>query len=290
MQNRDFFGAQIVHIPLLKLLQKNYPNAQMILFSKSNISNILIELGFADKLVIETSKLQTLQAYLQTKPCLTINLRKRSLLITSYISFLNFHKKIGFTNFLSQLFFSKTLKYNTNIYRAINYLQLLGVQTIQYEIQKKENTIFILPGAGGNFKIWSIKKFIEVAYYIQEHYPQYTVGFILGKKEEHLIKEIPTDFSIHYDLDIRTLYDMITRAELIIANDCGPSHIAQINPVKTLTLISNEYNDAQSVISEWVNLQNDKKVVVGKVKESIQSINTKDVTDLVDSLLRDESP
>lgn len=54
MQNREFFGAQIVHIPLIKALKAQYPKHHITLFTKHTVSKVLSYL--VDEIVIEQSK------------------------------------------------------------------------------------------------------------------------------------------------------------------------------------------------------------------------------------------
>lgn len=281
MHNRNFFGAQIVHIPLLKKLKEKYPDSHITLFSKSQISHILIELGVADTLITETKKIKTLLEYIKQNAFLSINLRKNSFFTSFIISLFNFNRKIGFHNTFSNLFFTKTAYYDDTIYRAQNYLNLIG-EKLTYEPVTKNKEIIIIPGAGGKFKEWSINNYIKLAILIKEKYPLFTLHFILGKNEQHLLDKIPDGFSILYDLDVKKLYDVIIHSSLVIANDCGPSHIAQINDVKTLILVSDEYNNAQKVVKEWVN----KPFIIGKKQENIQSITLEDVWNRVYFLLQ----
>lgn len=285
MQNRNFFGAQIVHIPLLKELKSRYPEATITLFSKTPLSQILLDLKVADNLILETSKLQTFQRYLKENPDLTVNLRKKSLFITFFISLFNFQTKIGFNNFLSKLFFTVTKPHNKNIYRAQNYLTLLDskLHYSDYEASKK---ICFLPGAGGDFKMWPLENYIKLAEFCAKNYPEYTIEFILGKKEEKFINEIPKKFKLVCNLPIYELFENICRASLVVANDCGPSHIAQINNIKTIILVSDEYNDADEVINEWINKTPDIDYIKGKNQQTIQTISLTTVQSKVQKLMQ----
>jgi len=284
MQNRNFFGAQIVHIPLLQELKNRYPNASITIFSKTPLSQILLDLKIVDNLVLEHNKVQTFRKYLKEKPDLTLNLRKKSLFISFYISFFNFQTKIGFDNFLSKIFFTISKPHNQNIYRAQNYLTLLNSQ-LQYSNYEDHKKICFMPGAGGDFKMWPIHNYIKLAEFCAKKYPQYTIEFILGKKEKSFIEKIPQHFNVVYNLPIKELFENICKASLVIANDCGPSHIAQINNIKTLILVSDEYNDADAVIKEWVNTTSHIDFIKGKNQQSIQTLSLESVQYKVQKLL-----
>jgi len=272
LQNRDFFGAQINHIPLLLELKKRYPKHKIIIFSKHQVSTILKSLNLVDDIVFETSKLTTMKKYLAFKPDVTINLRKKSSLINFYISMFNYNTKIGFKTPLTKIFFTQTKEHNPTIYRAKNYLNLLNrdFDTIKTDTEKR---VTIIAGAGRDFKIWDIKNFITLAEKLKKRYTKYEICFVLGEKELELKKEVEkTEFPIYYNLEINQLFKLISTSKLTIANDCGPSHIAQISSNNNIILYSDELNDANIVIKEWFNPKKNSHFIIGEKNRSINSI------------------
>ena len=285
MQNRNFFGAQIVHIPFLKLLRKKFPESKITLFSKVSMSQLLVDLGFADELIIEKSKKNTLQKYIDIKPDISINLRKQSLFINALLSFCTFKKKYGYTTFVTKLFFTHTIPYDTKVYRAQNYLNLFN-EELNYEPTAFSQDILIIPGAGDAYKVWNLESYIEVASYLQKSYPLCKVIFVLGEKEKDFLPQLEGRFEIYFNLEITTLYTKISQAFFVLANDCGPSHIAQINGVKNLILFSDAFGSAHETIKEWFNPSPIKKYLIGKPHESINSIKVQDVNETIESLIK----
>lgn len=279
LQNRDFFGAQIVHIPLLKYLKEKYIGYKLYIVSKNKISNLLVNLLIADEIIYDKNKFSTFYTYIKINPDITINLRKNSSFINLYVSLFNFNKKFGFETFLTKLFFTKTYKHNKDIYRAVNYLNIINKNLFDYN--KKEQTekrIIIIAGAGGDFKIWDINNYIKVAEYLKQKYSNYEICFIIGEKEKKFIDKIDNNkFKIYFNLEINKLFNIIETSELTIANDCGPSHIAQISNNKYLILYSNENNDANGVIKEWFNPTKNGLYITGEDNKNINSINIKEV-------------
>jgi ADP-heptose:LPS heptosyltransferase len=288
LQNRNFFGAQIVHIPFLKALRKEYPTSKIVLFSKTQLSNLLLELQLADALIIEKSRMQTLKTYINLKAAMTINLRKQSLFLNSLISFCNFGKKLGYRTFLTKLFFTKTTQHDVTVYRAQNYLNILD-KKLQYEERPLSKHIILIPGAGDKYKIWKIENYIKVAQYLQEKYSDYTVGFVLGKEEKGFLPLLEKNFVIHYNLDINSLYSILCEAHFVLANDCGPSHIAQISRVKNLILFSDEEAKAREIIKEWFNPSEIKSYLIGEAMQSINTITVEEVIKKIDTMLEKES-
>ncbi|CAA6819165.1 MAG: Unknown protein [uncultured Sulfurovum sp.] len=276
MQNRNFFGAQIVHIPLIKQLKEDYPQSKIILFSKNKITNLLLNLGLVQEVYIEKSKLSSLSYYLSCKADITISLRKKSFFINLYISCLNHEEKIGFSTYLSKLFFTKTKDYNSTIYRANNYLNLID-KKLEHKQHQSIKQISIIPGAGGDWKMWNINNYIKLSQALRILYPNYTINFILGKKESEFKEKIPNEFTISYDLEINKLFKTIKQSKLVIANDCGPSHIALISNIPTIILYSDELGDASLVKKEWFNNNNSNIAIIGLAHKPIDSIAVDDV-------------
>jgi ADP-heptose:LPS heptosyltransferase len=281
MQNRNFLGAQIVHIPVLLELKKMYKESKIIIFSKHKVSNILLDLGIVDKLIIEENQFKTFVKYLSINPQITINLRKKSILWILINSFFNFNSRIGFKTFISNLFFTKTFKYNSKIYRAQNYLNLIE-KNLEVESFDKVERILIIPGAGGNEKIWNIENYVELANKLKNLYNGFEVAFLLGLKEQNLIQSIENNhFALYFNKEITFVKNIIQTSSIVIANDCGPSHFAQISDVKTFILYTNEKGDANDVISEWFNKMGNKFYIIGKEYENMNSLTAENVFELI---------
>lgn len=284
-QNRDFFGAQIVHIPLIKELKNKYPNSHISIFSKNKITYLLKSLALVDEVIIEENKLITFYKYLKINPSITINLRKNSSFINFFISFFNFKTKIGFETFLSKKFFTVTKKHDSTIYRAQNYLNLINGH-LKPKTLIIEKEITIIPGAGGDFKIWSLKNYIELATQIKKKYPQYELSFILGEKEKAFKKELlKHNFTIHYNLEINKLFKVIESSKITIANDCGPSHIAQISNKHYIILYSDEFEDATTITQEWYNNKEGSYALISSPKQHINSLLVTNVFEKVEIIL-----
>lgn len=282
MQNRDFFGAQIVHIPLIKALKKEYPNHTITLFSKHSISTILQD--FVDEIVIEQGKFSTMRKYLSIKADISINLRKRSSLINLYIALFNRHQKIGFDSFLTKLFFNHTKEHNSTIYRAQNYLNLID-QTIAYDSIQKEKRIIIIPGAGEGFKIYPLHHYLTLATKLSKRFPEYEIAFVLGQKEINMRPDIEKGFKVYESLAIAELFSVIQSASLVITNDCGPSHIAQISSLPHIILYSDEKGSGEAVKQEWFNPKENAQYLLSKSNQSIDTIEVDDIFRVATKLL-----
>ncbi len=291
-QNRNFFGAQIVHIPLLKLLRSAYPNSDITIFSKHKISQLLVELKAADRLVLEEDKMQTYKRYMQINPDITVSLRQRSLLLSAALFVLNRKMKIGFSSFANRLLFTKTAPSMQNIYRACNYthlaqecLELPPLEDVDKD-ESNEGKILIFPGAGGEEKIWPLENFIAVASTLHKK-TKLQVAFVLGEKERPFVDRIREncEADIYMNLPIEELFSVVKSASLVIANDCGPSHIAHILDKKRVVLFSDADYKAKQTIAEWFKESPFARYVVSKAGEGMESISSKSVLKEAQTLL-----
>ena len=267
-QNRGFFGAQIVHIPLLRALKELHPESKIYFFSKNSVSKKLLILGVIDEIVMEKSKNNFLTNYIKINPDITINLRGKSLFHILSIIIFNRKTKIGFSGFLSNLFFDISKKSNTSIYRAKNYLSLIDKE-IPYKVTEKKKKVILIPGAGEDHKIWDINNYIKIAELIKTSFNDFKIIFILGEKERKLTGLLKK-YTFYIGRSVNEDFNEIENSSLVIANDCGPSHIAHISDVNIITILSNEFNNAEGITNEWVNTG--EKCCVIKAEES-KSIN-----------------
>ena len=97
----------------------------------------------------------------------------------------------------------------------------------------------------------------------------------MGEAEKHYLPIIE-QWHIKYDTfmnePLPKLFSIIQSSQLVIANDCGPSHIAQISEVPNIILYSSETKDGYKVAQEWFREKKDSYYLVGEKDQSINSI------------------
>lgn len=97
--------------------------------------------------------------------------------------------------------------------------------------------ILMLPGGGdGSYKRWPIKSFHELYTRLKTNgFQSQRFGFILGpdeKEEAAFLKQLALpDVLLYENCSIGQLSRLMLGAKLIVANDCGPSHLAQFSCV-----------------------------------------------------------
>ena len=242
-------------------------------------------LQLADEVFLEQNKWQTFLTYRAIKAHLSINLRSNSSFVDLLILLCNRNEKIGYRNVWNRWGYTRYVLHDTNIYRAQNYLNLFKKHLQPYHADRQKR-IVLMPGAGGVHKRWALQNYIRLAEKLQHAYPRFEIAFVLGAQEHDLERSIrDAGLRCHNDLELSDLFTFIKSSSLVIANDCGPSHIAQIYMVPTIVLHSDETLGAAATIREWFHSHDASRAIIGKAGKSIDTIQVDRVLDAACKLL-----
>lgn len=240
LHNRRHFGDQIVHIHSLYALRQHFAHRRIVIVGRYSISKFLLELGLADEWQQQNKKVVRRRA-LSERPDYVISFSGGNhfpVLLGTFIR----ARVITFRNRYFPFLVKPSIEMDPCIYRGLNYRRLLeanGIQPIDYPGQKpnrKQDTIYFLPGGTGGAKHsltgpkkWGIQRYHELFVRLQADYPQYRYCFVLGPLESAERKWLdaqPNTPDMLVEESITTLFSEIERARVVVANDCGPSHIA----------------------------------------------------------------
>ena len=126
-QNRNFFGAQVVLIPLLMALRIKYPGCYISLFSRNPVSLVLSQVpGLLDDIYIEKNRWAVALEYRKRNPDLSLVFRKRSLFISLMTLIMSKGETLGFCTNKNRQIFSRCVSDKRDVYRANNYLSFIG--------------------------------------------------------------------------------------------------------------------------------------------------------------------
>lgn len=299
LRNRPFFGSRITSLPAIFYLRKNYPDHKIIAVGHGRDTDFYSMFDWIDE-TIESKSIVADINNLPRRPDILISFQpssERGILI-KYLkkprSSAGFYKS---NNMLSSLWENK-LKFDKKEYRATHYLRLtetLASGEIDMEkslrapflhlANKSEGpepgsdnsfNIVLMPGGGaGEFKKWGYKNFIETAAAIKESLSKETkIKIILGpdeKNEELALKEDnPIDVELHCSPSLGSLCKTIYQSDLVIANDCGPSHIAQCLGIPFLGIYKKQD-------SEWFRKSKTSMIITPEAGEEIKKVNKKEV-------------
>lgn len=252
LRNREFYGANIVSLPVIYALKKHAAVDHLTVFASRGLQGFYSSVVWIDNYSEERSLLRTyfkvpsdVDVYYSMRPGMDgaplIGLLKRAGL------------SIGLGKVSNPLngFFDHCHIYTEDIYRAVSYL-LPVIKALSLPMNpdfymreamldiaagcmmSRSGHVCLLPGAGaGEFKKWGVEHFYELACTLHVRYPGMVFDFVVGPSEQaerHFLnsqcgKGLP--FRIHESLGLAESVALMASSILVVANDCGPSHFAQ---------------------------------------------------------------
>jgi len=155
-------------------------------------------------------------------------------------------------------------------------------------LSKQNHNIILIPGASRDSKRYPIEKFTELTKLMNANYL-----IIWGNEEERIlaekIKNLSPNVNICEKLSLDNLIYLVSRANLIIGSDTGPTHIGWALNIPSITLFGstpgyrNTYETKINKIIESSSQVNASKI--DKNDFSVGDINVKDIIDLSQRLL-----
>jgi len=249
IRSRDKFGDQIASFAALYQLKKWWPDATLRVVGQHEVSRYYLPLPWVDEFVFAKS----LSAGIRAMPwradlavCLHHSSERYALINVLRQS----RVRLGFRNGrLLDFAWTHAWKKNINEYIGLANLNILNTyRSVEPEKISREcftvlaalappsspnADVVLIPGGGdGEFKRWGIDNFIALADKLKVQLGQDTrFSIVLGpaEKAEHAALQAlgRTDFDLIEGRSIPELAALMLNARLVVANDCGPSHIGQ---------------------------------------------------------------
>jgi ADP-heptose:LPS heptosyltransferase len=309
--HRDQFGNITTQLPLFCALKREYPQAQIIIYSKSDNSQLLVDCDVAQevrnyaswstmRLIKDLNKHQFDELY-------NIYSGSERIHLVSMLS--NAKRKYAFSNsklvHRFGLYDEHLFTQKGHQYIALNNLGLINIvkqrhfdTTIIKDIVEvrnvgRSNKIVLLPGGGaGKFKVWPIHHYCELVRALDCTFPgQFEFIFVLGPKEsekKYAILEAVQGlrFDIVESPTVPELVKLALETKLTVANDCGPCHIFQMLQAPMIMIWGWELKNGVSkspyhVLTEWYQAHSESWCVFpSEQKKTIDSVEVEHVESL----------
>ncbi len=202
----------------------------------------------------------------------------------------------------ASLFYSEKFKYSYSknvIERNIKLLEFaLGLSINKKQIQQKlpflfsskrqldfelsvvKKNILLIPGASYNSKCYPVSKFAELTTLMNANYL-----ILWGNQKEKLlanqIKELSPNVSVCHKLSIDSLILLISKVDLVIGSDTGPTHMAMALNIPSITLFGPTPGYRNTLKTELNKvIESDSKVNPKKINKgdnSIKNISIKEI-------------
>jgi len=249
LRSREKFGDQIVSFPALYQLKQWWPNATLRVVAQHDVSGYYRQLPWVDEFVLAQGLYSALRATAWRADMAAF--LHHSSERYGIVSLLRQPKvRLGFCNErLLDFAWTHSWRKNINEYIGLANLQLLGTyRPVQPEAIARRcfediaalapgmppsADIVMIPGGGdGDFKRWGIANFVALADLLKARLGRDArFSFVLGPAEAAERAALQAlgrpDFELVCGRSIAELTALMLDARLIVANDCGPSHIGQ---------------------------------------------------------------
>lgn len=312
LQNRDFFGAMVVHVPLLDALRRAEPDAPLVVYAPFARGRMFASIGLADDVVVYASPNAKLWSDLRERRFERIvSLRPQSFGLTALISTAGARRTLGYATALSRVVFSRTVPRDVRIYRATNYLNLLASDVpiardpqaaMQAAVERlaarapataEETRRYVLMPCGSEErKLWGEANFVGLARALAARDPRARFRLVLGGGERRYVDvfrraglDAVTDALV--DASLPEIARGVLGARAVVANDCGPSHVAQLAHVPCVYVFGNWDGAARARIDEWFHPKPGARCLTTDGPADVTRVSVDDVVSALDAVERD---
>lgn len=253
IRSMRFWGTQLVSYPVLYQIKHWWPDCKITVVGKDPLHQHYEPLPWVSRFV----NANTLGELIKTvTPDIDLMLSLHAESETyGIISFLKRPKfRLGFKNGrITDFTWNRTYPKDRKEYIALANMHLLNslkpfdpesaARGCLQDLAEPESEhlpsdlILMLPGGGdGAYKRWPIQSFHELYLRLKTNgFQSQTFGYVLGPDEQEeaafLKQLLLPDVLLFENCTIGELSRLMLGAKLIVANDCGPSHLAQFSCV-----------------------------------------------------------
>jgi len=161
-------------------------------------------------------------------------------------------------------------------------------EVLNENLSKEKNNIVLIPGSSHPSKCYPVKKFAQLSNLINANF--FVIwGNLNEKKMAYEIKELSPSVNVCNKLSLSSLISLISKADLVIGPDTGPTHISWAMNVRSITLFGatpgyrNTYETKINRIIESTSNVNPRKI--NKSDYSINDIEVEQILEIVSELL-----
>lgn len=251
LRNRPFYGANIVSLPAIHVARKYARAEHVTVFSSKGFRQFYADVPWVD-VCIEQQSLLGVCMRVPSRTDLYYSMRPRMEGAAIIGAIRRARLSLGLCKPYNpfSFFFDGRYGYTKSEYRAVGYLKPLidrlalpepaafymreAMLELTNGATKPAARVCMMPGAGaGEFKKWGIDKYYALAQALHEDHARLHFDFVLGPGETYerdylqARKGHGLPFAVHSNLSLAENTALVESSTLVVANDCGPSHIAQ---------------------------------------------------------------
>jgi len=254
IRSMQFLGTQIVSFPLLYQIKTFWPDCHLRVVAQDNVGKHYLSLPWVDEFV-QADRFGAVYRAMNSRADLLIVLHFASDKYGAAALLKRPKYRLGFKNKrMTDFVWTHSHRKDFSEYMGLGNMQvlaalkpfdpLLAARACVQKIAAQCSTtcavnadVVLMPGGGaGDYKRWPIKEFVRLADLLKPSLrPEANFCFVLGPDEateyEWLLTLNRNDFNFLMTRPMPEIAAAVLGAKLVVANDCGPSHLAQFSGV-----------------------------------------------------------
>ena len=298
LPRKPFWGARIVQVPFLRALRERNAEGRVLLFATADGAEEFVRWRLGDEIFPVAGRAALPGAVRRVRPRVVVNLRRKST-ASCIAAGLSGARRIGFDDGPLARLLDERVPYDSSTYMASRYLSLIEPEVrggrdaltipwfrrwmgerIERELKGRRAAGYepaaelppravLFPGAGRPEKRWPLVRFLALGRALGTDLGERPV-LVVGPRERGLLDEIPPDSGVEIrdQPEVGALLRLIDAAPIVVANDCGPSHLAQLAGRRFLGL----YRTGWSTIEDWFLDKANSDLVATHPGEGMESI------------------
>jgi len=249
LRSMRFLGGHVVTYPLLHQLKYNFPTGSLTVVGTDPIAGHYETTPWVNRYVQAPNIHTKLKTLKDASHSFVLHYSSEQYALLTAL--MRTKIRVGFkNNRIMDFLWTHAPKKNGNDYIALANLKLLqclkpfnpeeaALKCMQdYAALAKDRvaptSVVFMPGGGaGAYKRWPLKSYLALVPALKNKLGQDTrFSIVTGPQEQEEMQTLHSlkrsDFNIVNNHSMPALADLCLQSQLIIANDCGPSHIAQL--------------------------------------------------------------
>lgn len=248
LPNRPFFGASVVLIPALLHLRRRHPGARFVALANHGTGALFERWGLVDSVWRHDRQggqpFATFARTLGLRPILIVNCRPRSTRLHLWTMLLRARERRCFAHGLGAWIDTQARPWDTTRYKALTYLGLVGAGWHDHPGDLLADWQFVPPQAGSSGalllipsgsspdKKWPLAGYLELARRWRRIGDR-PVQVLAGPGDPEIAEwaatpEVQAAGITRVTGGLQAEAAAMRAAAVVVGNDCGPNHIAQL--------------------------------------------------------------
>lgn len=247
LPNRPFFGASLVLVPALLHLRRRHPGAQFVALANHGTATLFERWGLVDSVWRHDRKggepFSTFRRTLGLRPRLVVNCRPRSTRLHLWTWLLRTKERRCFAHGLGGWIDADSRPWDTTRYKALTYLGLVGAGWHDHPgdlladwalvpAVPSSGALVLVPSGSSDNKKWPLSHYLDLALRWRGTGAG-PVQVLAGPGDPEVVAWLATPAVVAAGITrvqggFSAEAAAIRAAAVVVGNDCGPNHVAQL--------------------------------------------------------------